>query len=255
MQPQPPEATPPAAPTMPAPPPQWQYPTGPPPALGYPGVPATGYHVPTAPARAKSLRGPAAVVVMSFVFAIVVNAIDTVATPLILIGTERDTAGMVAMLALLEALLILVSFLFTAVAFIVWLYRARANVERWGVGGLGWGPGWAIGGWFIPFANLVIPKLVVDAVYSGSDLPADVNYTVRRSTGLINAWWLTFVFAGIAANVYARTDTSDMPVMGVAGFNGFNTALYIISAVLGIMVVRRIGAHQEARQAALDSRW
>lgn len=49
----------------------------------------------------------------------------------------------------------LVAWLVTVVAFISWQYRHARNAEA--LGGDGLGAGWAVGGWFIPVANLVLP--------------------------------------------------------------------------------------------------
>ena len=218
-------------------------------------VPTTGYDVPPGAPRARALRVPASLAVLGLGLAIAMNAIDTVARPLFVVGARGADRAMIDNLAAIEALLIIVTYLFTAVAFITWTYLARGNIERWAIGGLGWGPGWAIGGWFIPIANLVIPKLVMDAVHSGSEVPPDAHWSERRSSGLVTGWWVTLVVAGIAANAYARLGVEATgTVAGVTAFNAVSTVLYMISGVLAIALVRRVTALQEARQAALDAR-
>ena len=42
------------------------------------------------------------------------------------------------------------------VVFIIWQFRHAKNAQVLGARG-GLGPGWAIGGWFIPLANYVLP--------------------------------------------------------------------------------------------------
>ena len=46
-------------------------------------------------------------------------------------------------------------FALTALAFVVWPYRAYENLRALGVLSLRWGTGWAVGGWFVPFLNFV----------------------------------------------------------------------------------------------------
>ena len=53
---------------------------------------------------------------------------------------------------------------------VIWLYRAKVTTQRFGATRITWSPGWAIGGWFIPFANAVIPKLVLHEVERVSSL-------------------------------------------------------------------------------------
>jgi hypothetical protein len=45
-----------------------------------------------------------------------------------------------------------------AALFITWQYRHAKNARLLGQQG-GLGPGWAVGGWFIPLANFVLPAV------------------------------------------------------------------------------------------------
>src|SRR5262249_13965466 len=55
------------------------------------------------------------------------------------------------------------------VVFIVWFHRAAKNNVALGRRRARYSPGWAIGGWFIPFANLVIPAQIAQDLWRGSD--------------------------------------------------------------------------------------
>jgi hypothetical protein len=137
--------------------------------------------------------------------------------------------------------------------FMLWLFRARASVEAWGIQGLGWGSGWAIGGWFIPFANLIIPRLVVDATWTGSGAPLGTTTMARRSSTLIAGWWWTFIGANVLGLFGSAVIT---PVDGMdvfAGFTAILAVLDIVAAALAIVLVRRITRQQVARQTALDA--
>jgi hypothetical protein len=52
-----------------------------------------------------------------------------------------------------------------------WGRDAAENVRTFGALGLTWSPGWAIGGWFIPYANLVIPFLVLRESWKAAEAP------------------------------------------------------------------------------------
>src|SRR5207247_3641963 len=64
-----------------------------------------------------------------------------------------------------------------AIAFLRWLHRAHRNVVELGATDLRCGPGWAVGIWFVPIANLWRPKQVIDEVWRAIDpeLAADVG--------------------------------------------------------------------------------
>ncbi|MCU1457513.1 MAG: hypothetical protein JWL73_1605 [Actinomycetia bacterium] len=68
------------------------------------------------------------------------------------------------------------------VLFIIWAYRSAKTARGLGIHGP-WGPGWFIGGWFIPIANLVIPYLCIKSL-----LPPDAPG--RRTVRL---WWAFYV--------------------------------------------------------------
>ena len=55
------------------------------------------------------------------------------------------------------------------VLLLVWMWRVAKNAELTGRTHPRFGAGWTIGGWFIPFASLVIPVLVMQDLWRASD--------------------------------------------------------------------------------------
>src|SRR5262249_44746752 len=53
----------------------------------------------------------------------------------------------------------------TAVVFLMWLYRAYANLESFGVKDLENYPGWAVGSFFVPVFNLGGPLVIVQELW------------------------------------------------------------------------------------------
>jgi Domain of unknown function (DUF4328) len=77
-----------------------------------------------------------------------------------------------------------VTVLVTATLVIVWLYRARKNLDAFGLPAT-MRAGWAIGGWFVPFANLVIPcRVMLDVARKSSIHPAGA---------LVGVWWVAWL--------------------------------------------------------------
>src|SRR5215831_12432517 len=62
---------------------------------------------------------------------------------------------------------IAVLFVITAVVFITWLYSEYRQLDRSNAPAR-FAPGWAIGGWFVPFLNLVRPLQVVEDVWKST---------------------------------------------------------------------------------------
>lgn len=86
-----------------------------------------------------------------------------------------------------------------AVLAIVWWYQAYLAIQRLEPSGLRWSPGWAIGGWFIPFANLIIPKRVLDEVdrVSGAAEAGTIDGWRERATLRVAAVWWGFWVAAV----------------------------------------------------------
>ncbi|MFJ5885622.1 DUF4328 domain-containing protein [Kitasatospora cineracea] len=132
----------------------------------------------------------------------------------------------------------------TAVAFIMWLYRVRVNVEVICPQVYQRGRGWTIGAWFIPFANLYLPWRVTADIWNASG-PTDqhgVPQPIR--TGVVNAWWTTWVIGLVLGRLE-----------GQAAATAAESAT-AVAAVLAILMVRGLTDMQQrhaeaARTAAL----
>ena len=152
-------------------------------------------------------------------------------------------------------LVVLLATLAIAPCFIVWCWRAAKNQQALGRQPERLGSGWAVGGWFIPLANLVIPALVIQDLWRGSDVTiarGDPRWRIADRSWLIGWWWGLFVVA-LLVFPGSPADQRSVDYDTVRGFNllallGMPCAA--TSAVLAILVVRRLGARQEACRRA-----
>ncbi|PKH43856.1 Protein of unknown function [Nocardioides alpinus] len=135
--------------------------------------------------------------------------------------------------------------LLTAVLFIVWLYTAHhsARMDRTV---LKHGSGWAIGGWFVPVLNFWRPFQMVTDVRRGATGEATVDVPLRQGW-----WWGTWLLSTALATVcdVFYQLAAEEPAGGyfqllarAASWERFASALTILAAVLGILVVREIKA-------------
>jgi hypothetical protein len=216
--------------------------------------PMTGWTTPgptVAPARIAALRsaGMAATIMLALVAA--VDLADLVLTPLVV----ADPNGSIATVELLVLLLEVFCVLATAIAFITWLVIATRNLRSWRLP-TPYGPGWAIGAWLIPVANLVVPVVVVNQTARGSATAPVPNLPPQRANrALIWSWWGCLIVSGLFARVAAgQTFATDEGAYAMgAGTPG--TAFFVAAAVLAILVIRHINDLQARRQAALDAMW
>jgi hypothetical protein len=138
------------------------------------------------------------------------------------------------------------------VLMIVWTWRSAHNARALRRTNARLGPGWAIGGWFIPFANFVLVYIVVSDLWRSSDPESTRGDAWRSSSGspAVRAWWSAYVggfvlsFGSAALAVAGSTDVSTTRSLLVIG--GVVSAL---ASLLNIVVVRDITARQEAVQA------
>ena len=75
----------------------------------------------------------------------------------------------------------------TAIAWFLWLHRAVANARGLGVP-TDATPGWSVGWWFIPFANIVKPYRILRSLYDGVG---------SGGSGIVGAWWGCYLIAAV----------------------------------------------------------
>lgn len=138
-----------------------------------------------------------------------------------------------------------------APCFITWMWRAAKNQQALGRTPERLGSGWAVGGWFIPLANFVIPVLVVQDLWRGSDVAiaaGDPRWRIAARSWLVGWWWgLTLVaaFAGTGADA-AGTGQTFAELRGTNLLALFAMLATAVGAVLGVLVVRGLDRRQES---------
>lgn len=253
----PPSGPPPAAP--PPPPPG----SPPPPPPGSPPPPPAGWAAPPG-SEWRSLRG--LTTALTILLALVAAACAFLAYAWInRIGVESDlidgTFGadivkrandaddLVGAAVLITGLLSLAIF----VLIIIWTYRAMKNNEALGRQGARFTPGWGIAGWLIPLVNLVIPVLILQDLWRGSDPGVPRNDPAWRSakgSGLIGIYWAAHIIGtarfgggGGEANLNDEDELKNLRTSDTIGAVGSIVA--ILAAILAIQVLRKITVRQE----------
>ncbi|MDH2391835.1 DUF4328 domain-containing protein [Streptomyces sp. HNM0663] len=135
------------------------------------------------------------------------------------------------------------------VLFIIWFFRVRKNAGVFAPGLMTRGPGWAIGAWFIPIANLWLPRGIAVETWRASRPDAHAPDHSQPHTSL-NLWWtawvVTLVFGRYASRIYDRAETAE-EIRHAAGLAAVSCLLDIVAAVLAVLFVRRLTAMQHAK--------
>ena len=135
---------------------------------------------------------------------------------------------------------------------LIWIYRA--NVSARGLGAeLETSPGWAVGWFFIPIANLYMPFDALRDLWKGSANPA--RWRDEPVPGLLFwSWWLLWLASNITANIAFRwslnaEDLADFQAVSRLTFA--SDALSAPASLLFAIIVARIQAMQQDRASAL----
>jgi hypothetical protein len=159
---------------------------------------------------------------------------------------EADRADVLVITSVWVWLLVFVG---TGIVWCVWQHRAQRNAIELASGGLKFTPGWAVGWWFVPLANLVKPFETVRELWKASHGVAWRSLNTWRVIG----WWWALWLAGSALEWgIGRSDTPT----DISGFItqdvwrlaslGFEMG----SAVLAIAIVRSIVGLQEGEDVS-----
>lgn len=151
-------------------------------------------------------------------------------------------------------LLYLATFIFTIFAFLMWQHRIRKNADYVGVTGLRFSMAGVIGWWFVPIMNLFRPYQVMKEMWQSNYHDVNEQPEWRDSTvsGLLGWWWGLFLVGGWVAygagNLRLRSDPNLLITGGWMEI--VSSAIWMLSAVIAIALVREITAFQESKQRA-----
>src|SRR5262245_4490465 len=143
----------------------------------------------------------------------------------------------------------------TAILFIIWQYRHSRNARSLaGPGGLG--PGFAIGGWFIPFANYVLPGIELYQSSRASSPPVPGGGPRSgKGNGLVIAWAVLFGLGTVALGVGSSIgtpedgfgDMSSDAVRNLLAVGSLGGLLVVAAAVLAAIMVQSLTKQQTRR--------
>jgi hypothetical protein len=142
----------------------------------------------------------------------------------------------------------LLSVVVTGILWVIWQFRHARNAEVLGQGGEGLGAGWAIGGWFIPVGNLVIPQLQLFQAAKASDPEAPAR---RTAPAVLLVWWALYAIGAVLSFLSGRYGGDDVDqFQDIESFQSADRMAAVgalvmaAAAVAGILTVRALTARQ-----------
>jgi hypothetical protein len=140
----------------------------------------------------------------------------------------------------------------TVVVWLIWQHRAHANLSAVGVTELEYSPGWAVGWWLIPIANLLKPFQVNRELWKASSGVHD--WRSLQTWPVLGWWWASWIFAGVLGRIAtgARSDAeTPMALRSADIVDLLSTVVVVASAVLAILLVRSVLTRQDRLELAI----
>jgi|GEM_PF-2036203 len=138
-------------------------------------------------------------------------------------------------------------YVLSAVLFLVWIYRAHANLTPLGAARLEYSPGWAVGSFFVPILNLFRPYQIVREIWKASQ-PAylrPIEWQQAPVSSMLLTWWLLWIITNVVGNISGRIqfqaaeDDYFLLMIGSA-LNIPNDLVLFSCGVLIILIIRQI---------------
>lgn len=171
--------------------------------------------------------------------------------------SEAATVMALGVAFILGGLTQMAAFLACVILFCMTVNRFNKNARALGSKGLEYTPGWAVGWFFIPIANLFKPYQAVKEIYQASD-PRVGEYDWRQSLILapLGWWWAAWIIGNIVDNIEMRIAWRQIPVPAElsVGISIVSLVLTVAAGILAILVMRAILARQEEKAAAQSSK-
>jgi len=152
--------------------------------------------------------------------------------------------------------------LIISILLMVWIYKSALNLVFFNIQGLRFSPGWAIGWFFVPVANFVMPPIVLSEIWKASSPGAKTENMdwKRASTSLvILLWWIFMIGMIIFPIMLLLIAPENQEQLANGDFSSMTTRLWVVSglqigwAACLISLVRSITARQADKQIYMSA--
>jgi hypothetical protein len=141
----------------------------------------------------------------------------------------------------------------TAIVWLIWHFRAQANLRKLGVDGLRFTPGWVVWWWIIPFANFVMPPQATAEAWRASEPAAGaIEWKAKRLSPVFVVWWGAWLaripFASLASTSSPQSGGTVEQLIRQGGFGIASDAATVVAALAAIVIVRQITKWQQQKR-------
>jgi len=135
-----------------------------------------------------------------------------------------------------------------------WIYLANLGAREIGASGMAFTPGWSVGWYFVPFANLFKPFQAMREIWCASVDPADWRSVAPPA--LLGWWWGLWIGSRVLGQVAYRLSQAADGLDGALLANAVTIASDLINIPLCLVlvsIVSSIAGSQRAARARLQA--
>jgi hypothetical protein len=125
------------------------------------------------------------------------------------------------------------SFLATGALFLYWTYLSNRNAHALGARHMEFTPGWAVGWYFVPFANLWQPYKALKETFQASNPSESANWHHAETPGFLPVWWGLWIISWFMGRAASRSSSSDLAHL----LDATRISIYTDAAAIGVSVV------------------
>lgn len=194
--------------------------------------------------RARTAAAVVAVTVAGYLGMAIISVLEY----LKLIDYEAATLAPLTMLAVAVGLVQVTAFLASIVLVAMWIHRAHENLVEAGYHKQ-FTPGWAVGWFFVPIANLFQPFRAMRELWNLSHQQNDSPHDVAASE--LSVWWGAWIVGSVLSNFGSREISGDNNFELLVGAAG--AVSLAICAWLLRRIIQRITAAQRQMVGMADT--
>ena len=159
---------------------------------------------------------------------------------------QPDVADAVAIAALASVLAMLTCVFLVA----RWIYRTNANAHALS-SEMTITPGWAVGWYFIPFANLFKPFQAMKETWLASHYRG--NFHGEPTPSILGWWWGLWITHNIVVNISLRLAMQDDAELAAGAIAALDGAGALLNIPLSLLLIRIMKNLSEAQLAAFQN--
>lgn len=144
-------------------------------------------------------------------------------------------------------------YIIAGILILMWIYRANYNARRLGADDMEFTPGWSVGWYFIPIANLWKPYQAMKEIWKASADPQ--SWKMQSVPSLLPWWWFFWIVSGMLGNASLRLSLRADEINELLTANLVTQASDIIDIPLSlilILIINKIYGMQMLRYSTSD---